>query len=151
MTTLNQHRPGDEELERAIVERVIKEGFQSVWHLPAAVAIAWWRERYGQHLSEDDITRDLVFNTLTEYVGEFGSPVEALKHAAVEAYPKPNTEQAKRAGELGIKSIDLDAFPFKFIDWDKAAKDYLAYGVKVVNGRHYFDSTGAAWKLTQIF
>jgi len=147
MTELNKSL----ELERAIIDRVIAEGFQNVWHLPAAVAIAWWRERYGDNLSEDDITRDLVLNTLTEYVGEFDSPVAALKHAALEAYPKPNTDQAKAAGAHGFKTVDLDAFPFRFIDWDRAAVDYLAYGVRVVGGRHFFDSTGAAWRLGHIF
>ena len=141
----------DELLERAVIDRVIAEGFQNVWHIPAAVAIAWWREKYGTGFNSEQVTRDLVLNTLTDYVGEFGSARDALRHAALEAYPKPGTDDAAKATNAGFKTIDLDAFPFSFIDWDKAAADYMAYGVKVIAGRHFFDATGAAWRLTSVF
>jgi hypothetical protein len=124
----------EEQLQADLVERVVELGFDEVWQIPAPVALAWMRHVLGDGFSAEDITRDVLLNTLTDYIGQFDSAVTVLKTAAQQAYPK----------------ISFERFPFSHIDWDAAAKVYMEHGVLVVGDGHYFDRDHNAFSLEDI-
>ena len=124
----------DEQLQADLVEKVVELGFDEVWRIPADVALSWMRHVIGPHMTADDITRDVLLSTLSDYIGQFDNPVAVLKQAFAETYPNISTER----------------FPFTHIDWEAASKVYMEHGVLVVGDNHYFDSEHHAFALEDI-
>lgn len=124
----------EQQLEADLVDRVVELGFYEVWEIPAPVAVAWMRHVIGPHFSEEDITRDVLLSTLSDFIGKFSSPVDVLKTAAQEAYP----------------NISFERFPYNHIDWDAAAEVYMNHGVLVIGDDYYFDRFHSAFALEDI-
>lgn len=124
----------DEQLQADLVDKVVELGFDEVWKIPADVAIAWIRHVLGDHITADDITRDVLLSTLSDYIGQFDDPVAVLKQAFAEAYP----------------DISIERFPFTHINWDAATEVYMEHGVLVVGNGHYFDSEHSAFAIEEI-
>lgn len=124
----------DEQLQADLVEKVVELGFDEVWKIPADVALSWMRHVLGEHITADDITRDVLLSTLSDYIGQFDNPVAVLKQAFAETYPK----------------ISIERFPFTHIDWEAASKVYMDHGVLVVGNNHYFDSEHNAFALEEL-
>lgn len=124
-----------EQREQELIDRVVELGFDKVWKVPAPVAVAWLEHTLGGGYAKGDITRDVLLNTLTDYMGHFDDPVALVKCVCQEAYP----------------SLDFQKAPFYFIDWNEVASWYLKHGVLVVGDGHYFDKHLSSWSLVGIF
>lgn len=130
MRTMNS----EQQLEADLVDKVVELGFYEVWEIPAPVAVAWLRHVVGPHFSAEDVTRDSLLSTLSDYIGQFSSSVDVLKTAAQETYPH----------------ISFERFPYNHINWEAAAEDYMKHGVLVIGDGHYFDRFHSAFALEDI-
>lgn len=121
--------------ERELIDRVVELGFDKVWKLPADAGVAWLEHSLGPGYTKEDITRDVLLNTVSDYMGHFDDPVALVKSVCQEAYP----------------GLDFGLAPFYFIDWDAAASWYQKHGVLVVGDGHYFDRHLSSWNMSDIF
>lgn len=121
--------------EQELIDRVVELGFDSVWKIPAPVAVAWLEHTLGSRYTQEDITREVLLNTLTDYMGQHHDTLSLVKTVCQEAYP----------------GLDFAKAPFYFIDWDKVVEWYKENGVLVVGDGHYFDKHMSSWSLTDIF
>lgn len=124
-----------ESREQELIDRVVELGFDKVWKIPAPVAVAWLEHVLGSRYTAEDITRDVLLSTLSDYMGHFDDSVALVKSVCQEAYP----------------GLDFGNAPFYFIDWDAVAAWYLKHGVLVVGDGHYFDKHISSWSMSDIF
>lgn len=121
--------------QQELIDRVVELGFDSVWKIPAPVAVAWLEHTLGSGYTKTDVTREVLLNTLTDYMGRFDDPVALVKSACQEAYP----------------TVDFAKAPFVFIDWERVSDWYQKHGVLVVGDGHYFDKHMSSWSLVGLF